>query len=705
MQNFTTFFKPAEPEQKPEHKPAVLDSFVESLEAYGEGKKKIESLSLIVNELSEILTDYVSKGELSSISSILVQHIDTIKEEIELITKKDLSLVNENIKKLALKSGEVTKLVNEELAGNKKLIQEQAILQDEKLTTIKDYVSSLDPKQVEDQLENISEQLNTLKESVEETTLSLKEDLEKNRKHIVESTFSSNATVEELKKQYEIAIEDLKSNQERQINQLVNVVESLGVDSLSKQVDEILKKTKTQDKKLKEITEVKADFAVLSTKVDKLKDNELVTKLESVEKEVELLDSVISKQNNKMELIESEVESVIKDLKKAFNDEKYYTINKKFEYFEDILEKFNEKTLLAEALEPPAANPDPLANQNFVTFEQLQKHYTTFINRIQQQLTSLGGGGAGWLYDLADIDYKSVANPANGAVLAYITANARWEATTTLSNVSGGGGGSGGGLQFTYANVAPTSPNAGDIWYNTDDGYRYQYINDGNSTQWVTFETGSGLQFTYGPTAPTSPITGDIWLNSSDGYRYQYIDDGNSKQWVTFETGTGMQFTYSDTAPTSPIAGDIWFNTVDGNRYQYIDDGNSFQWVTFDVGNTITAPSILNDISPQFDGSKTTFPLRVDQSTLNTIVDSKDLEVVVNGLKLAPYITEYKYPWIVTFDSFNGYRVRNFNSIGYVTIYNAPFRGDSGILTYRSMSIAKQTKRYPFSAATIAFGD
>ena len=260
-------------------------------------------------------------------------------------------------------------------------------------------------------------------------------------------------------------------------------------------------------------------------------------------------------------------------------------------------------------------------------------------------------------------------------------------------------------MQFTYAATAPASPNAGDIWYNTNDGYRYQYINDGDSSQWVTFETGSGLQFTYSDTAPSSPITGDIWLNSSDGYRYQYINDGTSTQWVTFETGTGMQFTYSDTAPTSPIAGDIWFNTVDGNRYQYIDDGTSFQWVTFDVGNTITAPSILNDISTQFDGSKTTFPLRVDQTTLNTIVDSKDLEVVVNGLKLAPYIAEYKYPWIVTYDSYNGYRVRNFNSIGYVTIYNAPFRGDSGILTYRSMSIAKQTKRYPFSAATIAFGD
>jgi hypothetical protein len=40
-------------------------------------------------------------------------------------------------------------------------------------------------------------------------------------------------------------------------------------------------------------------------------------------------------------------------------------------------------------------NDDPITplDQNFVTFEQLQKHYKDFISRIQQQLSTLGGGG------------------------------------------------------------------------------------------------------------------------------------------------------------------------------------------------------------------------------------------------------------------------------------------------------------------------
>jgi hypothetical protein len=46
--------------------------------------------------------------------------------------------------------------------------------------------------------------------------------------------------------------------------------------------------------------------------------------------------------------------------------------------------------------EPPnVKNKDPLTplDQNFVTFQQLNDHYQLFINRIQKQLSTLGGGG------------------------------------------------------------------------------------------------------------------------------------------------------------------------------------------------------------------------------------------------------------------------------------------------------------------------
>ena len=50
--------------------------------------------------------------------------------------------------------------------------------------------------------------------------------------------------------------------------------------------------------------------------------------------------------------------------------------------------------LLAEPSDTKVQNDQitPL-NQNFVTLDQLNKHYNTFLNRIQQQLSTLGGGG------------------------------------------------------------------------------------------------------------------------------------------------------------------------------------------------------------------------------------------------------------------------------------------------------------------------
>jgi hypothetical protein len=68
---------------------------------------------------------------------------------------------------------------------------------------------------------------------------------------------------------------------------------------------------------------------------------------------------------------------------------------------EESSEKPKEPTLIEKSLgllaEPSDAKvqQDPLAplDQKFATIEDLQKHYNLFLNRIQQQLSTLGGGG------------------------------------------------------------------------------------------------------------------------------------------------------------------------------------------------------------------------------------------------------------------------------------------------------------------------
>lgn len=112
-------------------------------------------------------------------------------------------------------------------------------------------------------------------------------------------------------------------------------------------------------------------------------------------------------------------------------------------------------------------------------------------------------------------------------------------------------------------------------------------------------------------------------------------------------------------------------------------------------------PLVLNDISTQFDGSKTVFSLLLDQTSINTITDSKDVQVILNGQILAPYVQDLEYPWITPYDSFKGYRIKG----GNIIIYNAPNYGDQCVMIVRSTSQSVQTRRYPYSAATIAFGD
>jgi DNA repair ATPase RecN len=78
-----------------------------------------------------------------------------------------------------------------------------------------------------------------------------------------------------------------------------------------------------------------------------------------------------------------------------------------------IVEDLKEQQTLTEQLlnEPPTyeqavdGKPDPLTplDKKFATVDDLSKHYTTFVNRVQQQLATFGGGGAVELQYLDDI--------------------------------------------------------------------------------------------------------------------------------------------------------------------------------------------------------------------------------------------------------------------------------------------------------------
>jgi len=91
---------------------------------------------------------------------------------------------------------------------------------------------------------------------------------------------------------------------------------------------------------------------------------------------------------------------------------------------------------------PSVDNSDPLTplDQLETTIEGLSKSYRLFVNRVQEQLATLGGGGAVWLWDLDDVnvgvpDGSGYPPIPEGTLLIYDSSANNWVgiASTDLS--------------------------------------------------------------------------------------------------------------------------------------------------------------------------------------------------------------------------------------------------------------------------------
>ena len=143
--------------------------------------------------------------------------------------------------------------------------------------------------------------------------------------------------------------------------------------------------------------------------------------------------------------------------------------------------------------------------------------------------------GASGTYNDASVDaHLNRSSASTNQVLAWNGSDYAWVAQ------SGGGGG---GASVTTSDAAPSSPSAGDLWYNTSAGGLFVYYTDANSSQWVevvgrTGATGpaGGATVSVSDAAPSSPAAGQLWWNSSVNKLYIYYTDANSSQWVQATT-------------------------------------------------------------------------------------------------------------------------------------------------------------------------
>lgn len=157
--------------------------------------------------------------------------------------------------------------------------------------------------------------------------------------------------------------------------------------------------------------------------------------------------------------------------------------------------------------------------------------------------------------------------------------------------------GSQGTFQTVFSDTAPTNPQPGDIWFDSESTGLYTYYQDSDSSQWIEL-TKTGAAGDPGPTGPTGPSggptgptgpsgsigptgpTGTAGTAGTDGPTGPTGPTGPSGG-PTGPTGaTGpAPFNFSTSPPQSANQGDVWFDTDTGISSVWYEDGDSGQWV------------------------------------------------------------------------------------------------------------------------------
>ena len=233
---------------------------------------------------------------------------------------------------------------------------------------------------------------------------------------------------EDLNDFFKLISEDKKKKKE----EFNAVVGDLGLDSLFNEFAGLKRKQKEKKSKNKEPSIGNINLDSIFEEVSNLK-KETKKKKVKEEKTVKAFEKWLYSDSEKEE-------EVINEVIEESLDEVLEVIEENKEELEE-LEKTEEKTfddelpkVLTEIVNDESRNTTK-SDKTFATLEDLDKHYKVFLSRIQQQLSSIGGGGEVRLEFLDDIDRDSAK--VNGKFLKYDSVSNKWVG----ADASGGGGG------------------------------------------------------------------------------------------------------------------------------------------------------------------------------------------------------------------------------------------------------------------------
>jgi hypothetical protein len=386
----------------------------------------------------------------------------SIENSIEGINESALNEITTNVKN-------IEKLVNTEIPRHKKQVTEKVIEIDEKFSSYQKNIENYQ-EQIQLKIQEVQQSFETLIENevpkYQNLLVSAKIENDKKVESIVnklthkikalaENTLKLNEELEDksniLDQSFETKISALESyilNAKKEAEEttqtyrkLYQVIEAKGLSDRSQ-----------FDTYEKAISHISSQFSSVYEKIEETKkeiekkelyQEELNDIQESFNHKFIQIETLIESKNQRLkeanEVLVDNIVSLKEEVSKISVDElhqNYHQISRKVNHIEEVFNKFNEKTLLNEGLlnEPPQIKTsDPLTplDQKFVTLDQLQEHYRLFINRIQQQLSTIGGGGETRLEFLDDVDRNSAKT--DGYVLAYQASTGKFIGTEVSS--------------------------------------------------------------------------------------------------------------------------------------------------------------------------------------------------------------------------------------------------------------------------------
>ena len=382
-----------------------------------------ESEVRVDNRLSNF-KDQVEEN-LNTIRADVNKEVTTVLADVETLNESAFNSVKEEFKETVKDVNKtvttVSNLVEEELPKYKKLFAETEVRTEEKVktaidsyqetienlhATVKEFTENEIPKyntllienkiksekEVKELEEQVLSKVGTLTEKIESISSGIHEKTEEKIVELRSVVEDYKGEITSISKTYDNLYKDFKKREISENEKLETYSEE--IKKYHKRFD-FLEEAVTED--LREIQSVLVQsnetyHASLKTEVGKFRDN-ISEQMKDLQMDLVVNEKHIKKQNESIEEVQEELKVVLEKLQMSSIEERSNSLLEKVVNLEKVLLKEDNPTLPGDPSTNTSEDPLTPLDQKFVTLDQLQNHYRLFINRVQQQIATIGGGG------------------------------------------------------------------------------------------------------------------------------------------------------------------------------------------------------------------------------------------------------------------------------------------------------------------------